>query len=167
MQTQELVTIIPWTFIAQICNLFIQVFLIRRFLFKPVNAMLDKRKAAADAQLADARRTREEAEAVKADYEKNMAMARDEAKAILGEAKKAAAIKKEAILAEAGTQAAQIRSRAQAEIIQEQKKAVNDVKREISRIAVDLAGKVIEREIREDDHRKLIDEFIRNAGEAS
>ena len=56
MQTQELVTIIPWTFIAQILNLFIQMYLIKRFLFKPINAMLDKRKAMADAEIQQARR---------------------------------------------------------------------------------------------------------------
>ena len=39
MQVQELVGIVPWTFIAQICNLFLQVYLIKRFLFKPVNEM--------------------------------------------------------------------------------------------------------------------------------
>ena len=38
---------------------------------------------------------------------------------------------------------------------------------EIGGIAMDIAGKVIEREISEDDHRKLIDEFIENVGEAS
>ena len=36
MQVQELVGIVPWNFIATICNLFIQVYLIKRFLFKPV-----------------------------------------------------------------------------------------------------------------------------------
>ena len=41
MQVQELVGIVPWTFIAQICNLFIQMYLIKRFLFKPINEMLD------------------------------------------------------------------------------------------------------------------------------
>ena len=35
MQVQELVGIVPWNFIATICNLFIQVYLIKRFLFKP------------------------------------------------------------------------------------------------------------------------------------
>ena len=44
MQVQELVGIVPWTFIAQICNLFLQVYLIKRFLFKPINNMLAKRK---------------------------------------------------------------------------------------------------------------------------
>ena len=45
MQVQELVGIVPWNFIATICNLFIQVYLIKRFLFKPINEMLEKRKA--------------------------------------------------------------------------------------------------------------------------
>ena len=40
MQVQELVGIVPWTFIAQICNLFIQMYLIKRFLFKPINDCL-------------------------------------------------------------------------------------------------------------------------------
>ena len=54
MQVQELVGIVPWTFIAQICNLFIQMYLIKRFLFKPINEMLEKRRAAADAEITDA-----------------------------------------------------------------------------------------------------------------
>ena len=54
MQVQELVGIVPWNFIATICNLFIQVYLIKRFLFKPINEMLEKRKAKADAQIQDA-----------------------------------------------------------------------------------------------------------------
>ena len=45
--------------------------------------------------------------------------------------------------------------------------AVNDIKNEIGGIAMDIAGKVIEREISEEDHKKLIDEFIENVGEAS
>lgn len=45
MQVQELVGIVPWTFLAQIANLFIQVLLIKRFLFKPVNEILKKGKS--------------------------------------------------------------------------------------------------------------------------
>ena len=45
--------------------------------------------------------------------------------------------------------------------------ALNDLKNEIGGIAVDIAGKVVEREINETDHKALIDEFIRNVGDAS
>ena len=72
MQVQELVGIVPWTFIAQICNLFIQMYLIKRFLFKPINEMLEKRRAAADAEITDAEAAKKEANAIKEEYEQNM-----------------------------------------------------------------------------------------------
>lgn len=55
---QDLVGIVPWTFIAQIANLFIQVYLIKRFLFKPVNKIIEERRALADAKIQDAARRR-------------------------------------------------------------------------------------------------------------
>ena len=63
MDVQELVGLVPWTFVAQICNLFIQVYLIKRFLFKPVNEMLEKRKALADAQIREAEKAKADADA--------------------------------------------------------------------------------------------------------
>ena len=70
MQVQELVGIVPWTFIAQICNLFIQMYLIKRFLFKPINEMLEKRRAAADAEITDAEAAKKEANAIKEENRK-------------------------------------------------------------------------------------------------
>jgi len=163
-ETQDLVTIIPWTFIAQICNLFIQCWLIKKFLFKPVCAIIEKRRALADSQIQDAKKAKEEADAMKADYEVEMAKAKETANSILQNAQKDAAARSEAMIQ---TQAAGIKAKAEADIAQEKKKAVNDIKNEIGGIAMDIAGKVIEREISEEDHKKLIDEFIENVGEAS
>ena len=68
---------------------------------------------------------------------------------------------------EANKQAAAIKAKADSDIAQEKKKAVNELKGEIGGMAMEIAGKVIEREISEKDHEKLIDEFISNVGEAS
>ena len=84
-ETQDLVTIIPWTFIAQICNLFIQCWLIKKFLFKPVCAIIEKRRALADSQIQDAKKAKEEADAMKADYEAEMAKAKETANSIIRE----------------------------------------------------------------------------------
>ena len=92
MQVQDLVGIVPWTFIAQICNLFIQMYLIKRFLFKPINNILEKRKAMADAELQNAVQAKEEAHAMKAEYEQNMQDAKNKANEILVSAQKTAAI---------------------------------------------------------------------------
>ena len=77
MQVQDLVGIVPWTFVATILNLFIQVYLIKRFLFKPINEILEKRKAHADAEIQDATKAKEEAQAMKAEYEENMQNAKN------------------------------------------------------------------------------------------
>ena len=167
MQVQELVGIIPWTFVAQICNLFIQMYLIKRFLFKPVHEILEKRRAAADAEIIQAEETKAKAEAIRAEYGRNMQDARQKANEILDSARNTAAIQSEKILKEAQDQTFAMKNKAEKEIAQEKKKAVNEVKGEIGGIAMDIAGKVIEREINEKDHEKLIDEFISNVGEAS
>ncbi len=167
MQVQELVGIVPWTFIAQICNLFLQVYLIKRFLFKPINAMLEKRRAMADAEVQDAVKAKEEAIAMKSEYEQNMLEAKNKANEIVTNAQKTAAIQSEEMLREASQQAAAMKAKAERDIAQEKRKAVNEVKNEIGGMAMEIAGKVIEREINEEDHAKLIDEFIANVGEAS
>ena len=167
MEVQGLVGIVPWTFIAQICNLFIQVYLIKRFLFKPINEMLEKRRQMADAQIQDAVKAKNEADAIKAEYEQNMLEAKNKANDILISAQKTAAVQSEAMLKEAASQAAAIKVKAENDIAQEKRKAVNEIKGEIGGMAMEIAGKVIEREICEEDHRKLIDEFIANVGEAS
>ncbi len=167
MDVQELVGIVPWTFIAQICNLFIQVYLIKRFLFKPINAMLEKRRAMADAEIRDAQKAKDEAHAIRTEYEQNMLEARSKANEILATAQKTAAVQSEQMLREASRQAADMKAKAESDIAQEKRKAVNEIKDEIGGMAMEIAGKVIEREICEEDHAKLIDEFIANVGEAS
>ena len=167
MQVQDLVTIVPWNFIATILNLFIQVYLIKRFLFKPINEMLEKRRAKADAQIQDAVKAKDEALAMKEEYEKNMQDAKNKANEILTTAQKTAAVQSEEMLKEAILQAAAMKEKAEADIAQEKRKAVNEIKGEIGGMAMEIAGKVIEREISEEDHAKLIDEFITNVGEAS
>ena len=164
MDVQELVGLVPWTFVAQICNLFIQVYLIKRFLFKPVNEMLEKRK---DAQIREAEKAKADADAIKTEYEQNMKEAKEKANEILTTAQRTAALQSEEVLKEAASQAAALKSKAESDIAQEKRKAVNEIKDEIGGMAVEIAGKVIEREISEEDHTKLIDEFIANVGEAS
>lgn len=164
---QQLVGIVPWTFVAQICNLFLQVYLVKRFLFKPINEMLEKRRAMADAEIQDAIKAKDEANAIKSEYEQNMLEAKNKANEIVTTAQKTAAVQSEQMLLEASAQAAAIKAKAESDIAQEKRKAVNEIKDEIGGMAVEIAGKVIEREICEEDHTKLIDEFISNVGEAS
>ncbi len=164
---QALITLDGWTFVAQICNLMIQLVIFKKLLLNPVKKVIAERKAKADSQIADAEKLRTEAEAMKAEYEQNLQNARNEANQIVASAQKTAAARSEELLGEARAQAAALKQKAEADIAQERKKAVNEVKDEIGGIAMEIASKVVEREISEKDHKDLIDEFIKNVGEAS
>ena len=164
---QALITLDGWTLLAQICNLKIQLVIFKKLLLNPVKKVIAERKAKADSQLADAEKLRTEAEAMKAEYEQNLQNARTEANQIVAAAQKTAAARSEELLGEARAQAAALKQKAEADIAQERKKAVNEVKDEIGGMAMEIASKVVEREIKEADHQDLIDEFIKNVGEAS
>lgn len=167
---QALITLDGWTFLAQICNLFIQMFIFKKLLLDPVKKVIAERKAKADSQIADAAKVREEAEAMKAEYEQSMAAAKATANEIVANAQKTAAARTEEMLNEARKQAALMKQKAEADAAQEKKKAVNELKNEIGGMAMAIAGKVVEREISEADHARLIDEFIetmQNVGDAS
>ena len=164
---QALITLDGWTFLAQICNLMIQLVIFKKFLLKPIKQVIADRKAKADSEIADAQKLRTEAEAMKAEYEQNLQNARSEANQIVATAQKTATARSEEIVGEARAQAAALKQKAEADIAQERKKAVNEVKDEIGGMAMEIASKVVEREIKEADHKDLIDEFIKNVGEAS
>ena len=161
---QPLVTVDFWTLIFQICNLFIQVFLIKKFLFKPINNILEKRQNLADKVIKEAREAKEEADSLKDQYESSLTNAHAEAAQIVQDAQKEAQTKADALVQDAQKQATDIKAKAAADIEQEKKKAINEAKDEIGGLAMDIAGKVVEKEINENDHKKLIEDFISKVG---
>ena len=129
---QSLVAVEPVTLIANICNLFIQMLIIKKFFLDKVLAILDQRRSAANKEITEAKAAKDEALTIKKTYEDNMLQATAKANEILQTAQKTAAERSEKIIAEAQTSAAQIKSKASADIAQEKKKAINDAKNEIS-----------------------------------
>ena len=162
---QSLVTVNPVTLIAQICNLFIQLFLAKTFFLDKVKAILDQRRVAADKEISDAKAAHAEALAIKETYEQNMQKARAQADTILLNAQKTASARSEEIIGQAQQAAAQIKQKAAADIEMEKKKALNDAKDEISGLAMAIAGKVVARELTSADQDLLIERFIDELGE--
>ena len=162
---QSLVTVNPVTLIAQICNLFIQLLVVKIFFLDKIKAILDQRREAADKQITDAEAAKAEAMAIKATYEKNMEQSKAKADDILMTAQRSANARSEEIISQAQAAAAQIKSKASADIEMEKKKAINDAKNEISGLAMAIAGKVVGRELTADDQKALIDSFIDELGD--
>ena len=166
MNFQQLVTIAPWTLILQICNLLLQIWLFKKFLLKPVQNILAKRQEMTNAELEAAAAARADAETAKEEYEKHLTGAKEEAASLVRSAAQTAQSRSEQIILEAKEEAAAIRAKASSDIAQERKNAVNEIKNDISGIAVSIASKVVEKEISEKDHERLIQDFIDKMGEA-
>lgn len=167
MENLSLVGIVPWEFVAQICNLLIQAALFKKFLFKPVQNIIAKRRAEVNSVYGDAEKARAAAEEEKARYESLLQKARVEASEIVKTATADAQNSSTDILAAAHMEAAGIKEKAYSEIDQEKKKAVNEIKDNISDMVVTLAGKVVEKEIKAEDQQKLIDRFMEEMGESA
>ena len=161
---QSLVTVNPVTLIAQICNLFLQMFLVKVFFLDKIKAILDARREAADKEITDAKAAKEEAMVIKATYEQNMLESKAKAEKILQNAQQTAAHRGEQIISDAQKTAIAMKQKAEAEIAQEKKRALNDAKNEISEIAMAIAGKVVGRELTAADHAKMVDSFIDELG---
>ena len=162
---QSLVTVNPVTLIAQICNLFIQLLIVKIFFLDKIKAVLDKRRETADKQITDAEAAKSEAAAVKQTYEENMRQAKTKADDMILSAQKTAAQRSEEIISQAQKQAAQIKTKAASDIEMEKKKAINEAKNEISELAMAIAGKVVARELNDADQDGMIDRFIEELGD--
>ena len=161
--TLDLVSIVPWEIITQLINLLLLFLLLKHFLFKPVQNVLNARQAEIDKTYAEADAAQTRAEELRDEYEKRIADAKAEAADITKAANQKAQAHYDEVVLEAKADAARLMEKAEAQIEQEKKKAMD----EISGIAVDIASKVVEREIDEKDHEALISEFIKGVGEAS
>ena len=167
METQEFVSIAPWTLIFQIANLLLLMVLFKKYLFKPVTEILEKRGREIENHYHEAESAELQAKELKSTYESKMKGAREEADEIMRRAELNAAQRSETMLQQASAQAATIKKKADAEIQMERQKAFQETKNELSGIALDIASQILDREVRQEDHAAMIDDFIKNVGEGT
>ena len=160
MQNLDVISVNIWAIIASLCNLLILTLIVKKFLFKPVKKIIDTRRAAIDADYEQAAAARAEAEENRLNYEAAMAAAEQTSGQIIADATRMAEHRSSEIVAEAREKATELRRQAEADAILERKKAEDDIKREIADVSTQLTGKLLQREINEEDHRALIDSFL-------
>lgn len=153
---------IVWTFV----NIIVLYLLLKLFLFKPVNRMLEKRSASIAATIDEANKKNEEADARKAEYQQALQNAKDESKEILKQARETATAQSESILADARQQAASLLEHANQTIALEKEKAVKSTSAELAGLAMLAASKVIEEKADTETDRKLVEGFLAGAKNA-
>jgi len=163
-QFENFVGVNFWTMIFAWVNLLILYLFLKKLLFKPLKNMIDSRQKEIDDMYSDAEEKRTSAEAMEAEYEKKLSAAKEEGEEILRTAVRRAQMREEEILHEADEKAGRVLARAEEQIALEKKRALNEVKDEVSELALGIASAVIERDVSADEHKALIDEFIENIG---
>lgn len=163
-ETLELVNINADTIIFTLINTLI-IFLLYRFLLhNKVMAILDERKAKIGEQMKAAQDAQAEAEAVKKEYAERLEQSKEEAAQIVSAAVKRAGEREAEIMAQAQQDAALLKQKAEESIALEKKKALNEVKDQISDIVIMASEKVCEKEISKKDNEALINSFIAQVG---
>ncbi len=154
----------PWTALFILLNTLTIFFVAKKFLLKPVMKIITERQQEIDNLYADAGAAKEQARQLQESYQQKLNAAQETSDRIVKEAVARGQSREEQIIRDANAQAAAIMDKASRDIAQEKKKAINDAKNEISDLAMAIAGKVVERELKESDQADLIDGFIRELG---
>ena len=135
-----------------------------KFAWKPIMEGLDAREKSISDSIESAAKAKEEADSKLKQYEDKLAGAHDEAAAVLAEARQDGVTAKERILAEANEEAVRTRDRAMAEIESAKSAAITELAESSANSAVDLAGSIVGRALKKDDHAKLIEDSLKRFG---
>ena len=149
-----------------LANVLILSLILRKVLFKKIIDVMDARDADIKNNIEAGQKAKEEGMKFKSEYETKIQDARDEGQMIVDFARKRAEEKSDTIISEAKKEAEYIKQKANNEIAKEKEQAFNNIKSEISEIAVLAASKVIEKDIDKAKHEDLIENFIKEVGEA-
>lgn len=150
------------TFLFAILNLLILYFILKKILFKPVTALIEKRTNKIQEAIDSAAETKATIEAMKEEYDIKLKKAGEEGKKIINEYMEKANKEYEEIIERAKNDAVKIIKEAREEIATEKKQTLIELKGEISNLVLLAGEKVIGKNLDNKDNRKIIDDFIKD-----
>jgi F-type H+-transporting ATPase subunit b len=140
---------------------FIVLFLVmRKLVFPRLNEALEERRALIEGKMEEADAKLIEMEEAKRAFEASLGDARGEAGRILEEAKAAAESTRETILETAREEAQRIIERANTEANAERVRLLEELRGQVGALSVQLAERIVERELDASTHSSLVDEYI-------
>ena len=143
---------------------FILLILMWKLAYPGVKKGMEARTQRIRDNLDEAERTKTDAQQVLDQYQQQLADARDESARIIEEARQTAEQMRRDLIGRAEAEAAELRQRSQEEIHAAQLRAMADVRRQVSGLAIDLAEKVVERSLDRETNVALIESYIDQVG---
>ncbi|WP_454052060.1 F0F1 ATP synthase subunit B [Clostridium sp. Marseille-Q7071] len=150
--------------LAGTINFFIFFFILRKFVFKPTMEMIESRKQEVEGSFAKAKLEESRVESLKAEQEDKIKRYREDGQKLIETYKVKAERVYDEMIEEAKKEADIVRARAKQDIEREKRKAEGEIKSQVIDLSLVLAEKALEKKIDEDEHKRLIDEFISKVG---
>ncbi|MBQ6646199.1 MAG: F0F1 ATP synthase subunit B [Clostridia bacterium] len=164
-QFESFIGVDLWTALFVLLNTLAIFFVARKFLFKPVHKLISDRQAEIDEMYAEADRQKQSAESMAKELGEKLQDAQNESDRIVKDALVRAEGKEREIVAAARTEAQAVLDKAAKDAEKEKLRALNEAKDEIAAISINIAEKVLQRQLDDSDQSKLVDEFISRLGE--
>lgn len=147
-----------WTFVAFV----VLLALLAKFAFKPIAEALDRRSQTIKESLSEADKARAEAKKSMDDYQKQLAVARVEANKIIEEARALGETVRKEVVEKANNEASAAVQRAQEEIQRQKERGIQEMKDTVAALSVQIASRIIEKEVNEATHRQLVENLIKD-----
>ncbi|MBF8983763.1 F0F1 ATP synthase subunit B [Lutibacter sp. B2] len=154
------------TLFFQIVNFLVLFFLLKKLLFKPVSEFMASRREEVEASLKNAKDKNGQADLKYNEYQVKLETVEDEGRQIIREKTKIAEARHMEIVEGAQKEASRMIDRAEAEIKRQNQKAMNEMKDHVASLVVAATGKMINKQLDEETHNTLIQEFIDEVGDA-
>lgn len=154
---------INWNLLFSAITVLVLYLILKHFFFEKVHKFMVARQEAVQKELDDAKQTKDDADAMLANYKETLSGAEEEKRKIIKEAKVIADRRADAIVSDAQNQAAQLLSDAHKKIEAEEEKAVVQLKKEIASLAVQAAGQIMEKEMDDSSQEDLVNKVLEEA----
>ena len=149
----------------QLVMFLILLALLKKVAWKPLIGVMKQREEHIAGEINAAEESRIEAKKLLEEQRSLLKEARTEAQGLIESARKQGDVQREEIIEIARSEAERLKEAAKVEIDQQKEKAVAAIREQVASLSVLIASKVIEKELSVQDQDKLINEYIKEAGE--
>lgn len=142
----------------------ILMLLIKHFAWGPVTKMMDSRASKISNDLDYAEKSRDEASKLQAQRQQALDASQTEAAGIVSDARENGEKQRQTIVANAEDSAKTLKANAAKDIEQERKDALKGAQDDVAALSIEIASKIIQKELKADDHKALVDSYIEGLG---
>ena len=155
---------VDWSLAVQMVNFLFLLAILHRLLYKPLLAKMEERTVAIKNSLEAAEAARAEAARQQEENAGRLRAAYTEAQAIRAAALKEAAEEQRKLVEAARREAQQLVDSAKAQMESDVRRAREELRREVSDIAITVAEKLVRKSLRDEDHRRIVEDSIARIG---